>query len=149
MIKGIKYRIWCKKNKGWVQDKFLLSSDGEILALPFRGVNDFNPEDLTIGYSTGYIDENNVEIYEGDIIRSYDSQGEEILHMVDRNGVWHLPINKMFDTAGGITQEWIVKFGKEVIGNVHNMTVRSTTDTFTGVVKATVFETRGTVEGNE
>lgn len=76
----------------------------------------------TIGQYTGLKDKNGKEIYEGDIIRSFDSNGEAILHCI----VWEearfvaLYKGRNFRSKCFLKQDWLDEFNKEVIGNIHD-----------------------------
>ena len=76
----------------------------------------------TVGQFTGIVDQNGVEIYEGDIIQTYDSKGKPILHEV-----YYLENEARFATKligyenlneGQLTQKWINELDFEVIGNI-------------------------------
>ena len=76
----------------------------------------------TVGQFTGVVDRNGVEIYEGDIIQTYDSKGKPILHEV-----YYLESEARFATKligyenlneGSLTQKWINELDFEVIGNI-------------------------------
>lgn len=76
----------------------------------------------TVGQFTGIVDRNGVEIYEGDIIQTYDSKGKPILHEV-----YYLESEARFATKligyenlneGSLSQKWINELGFEVIGNI-------------------------------
>ena len=76
----------------------------------------------TVGQFTGIVDRNGVEIYEGDIIQTYDSKGKPILHEV-----YYLENEARFATKligyenlneGSLTQKWINELDFEVIGNI-------------------------------
>ena len=75
----------------------------------------------TVGQFTGIVDRNGVEIYEGDIIQTYDSKGKPILHEV-----YYLENEARFATKligsenlneGSLSQKWINELDFEVIGN--------------------------------
>ena len=76
----------------------------------------------TVGQFTGIVDRNGVEIYEGDIIQTYDNSGKPILHEV-----YYLESEARFATKligyenlneGALTQKWINELDFEVIGNI-------------------------------
>lgn len=78
----------------------------------------------SVGQFTGLHDSKGKDIYEGDIIRSYDSQGEAILHIIEYDDseaqfITRMPGTNKYDFgSGGVGQRWIDEFKKEVIGNV-------------------------------
>lgn len=76
----------------------------------------------TVGQFTGIVDRNGVEIYEGDIIQTYDSGGNPILHEV-----YYLENEARFATKligyenlneGKLSQKWINELDFEVVGNI-------------------------------
>lgn len=109
-----------KHGKEWVYgDLHLLSKIPHIHTDPFTKKS-INTE--TIGQYTGLKDKNGKEIYEGDIIRSFDSNGEAILHCI----VWEearfvaLYKGRNFSSKCFLKQDWLDEFEKEVIGNIYD-----------------------------
>ena len=76
----------------------------------------------SIGQFTGLYDKDGEELYEGDIIRSFDSEGNSILHHIEYRGASFVAILKdSFPLYGNImTQDWLKEFKKTIIGNIHN-----------------------------
>lgn len=90
----LKFRIWDKKSKCWVSEyentagenrlKFFLDTAGKIgkIIYPLNGDdgsedNIVNAEDYVVQQFTGLYDEEDVEVYEGDIVSWSDYQGWE------------------------------------------------------------------------
>lgn len=66
------------------------------------------------------IDANNTDIFDGDIIRSFDSEGFEVLHLIEygpQSARFVARYNSDANGFRGITQEWIQQFKKSVVGN--------------------------------
>ena len=81
-------------------------------------------EDKTVGQFTGLLDKKGKEIYEGDIIFSQKCDCRAILHKVEYNVDNAMFVAKPiqgwdFDFCQ-IRKDWIEKYGKEVIGNIHD-----------------------------
>lgn len=81
-------------------------------------------QEETIGQFAGLLDKNRVRIFDGDILRSFDSQGLEIIHKVvfEDAGfrIKSLQVMEKFNDCGRIKQQWVNEFEKEVIGNIYD-----------------------------
>lgn len=90
----------------------------------YKGV--VNVENNTVGQFTGLCDNNGKDIYEGDIIRSFDSKGEPIIHYIlyDNEEAGFVAVLKGSAKGdfgyGRCYQQWITECEKEVIGNIHD-----------------------------
>jgi len=87
-----------------------------------RGTIGWDVDVDTIGQFTGIVDRNGTEIYEGDIIRAYDSNGKPVLHEV-----YYFNKEARFATKligyenlneGLLIQKWINELDFEIIGNI-------------------------------
>lgn len=80
----------------------------------------------TVGQCTCLHDSIGREIYEGDIIRSFDSKGEPIIHylLYDNEEAGFVAILKGSAKGdfgyGRCYQQWITECEKEVIGNIYD-----------------------------
>lgn len=122
-MREIKFRAWDKIDK-WMDDEFYLNSKGNVFDSPSITYNTPNIEieqvdHLIIMQYTGLKDANGVEIFEGDILKTYQGNFQVVFA-----GPWielknkHGDYNNLDEYYGYITQyhNW-EEF--EVIGNIH------------------------------
>lgn len=119
MNREIKFRA--KHGKEWVYGELHLNSG----KMPHIHTDPFTSKSIdpdTAGQFTGLRDKNGKEIYEGDIIRSFDSVGDAILHCI----VWEearfvaLYKGRNFRSKSFLKQYWLDEFDKEVVGNIYD-----------------------------
>lgn len=118
-MREIKFRGKRLDNGEWLYGSLVILNGRYFI---FDDVNEVDP--TTVGEFTGLKDKNGKEIYEGDVIRSPLSEDKTRPHrifyhtgnaafmgaLIDRKELCYLRLD----------QDWIYKFGKEVIGNIHD-----------------------------
>ena len=125
-----KYRAWDKKNNeywdfdkkrdGVIEGYLVLDGDGKLYMALVCGLDDFSIRDrFEIEFSTGRIDDNKKELYQGDIVQDDD---EGILYQV----VWAEDWMGFYfkDTDGDFLHADDLyyldgKAGFDIIGNIH------------------------------
>ena len=134
--KSINSGKWLYGYLGEVKGKILQSTYSEKVIFENLGwfntddfgyvVNDCAVDEETIGQFTGLYDQNKTKIYEGDILRSVKFEDIVMFVVYDEEEASFMAvlINKNIgtelETRRHITQEWLDKFPKVVIGNIHD-----------------------------
>ena len=132
MNREIKFRGRSVHTDDWCYGSFVNDPDEPYICgfdIWNNGTDEWREEKVepeTVGQFVGLHDKNGKEIYEGDIIRSYGSKGNAIIHVVSYDEehagyIAHLPNRTKYDFGWGhIEQSWVDEFKKEVVGNVHD-----------------------------
>ena len=106
----MKYRIWHNKQKKYFKDeRYGVNQNGEFI---FCGLRLEEQSNFTVELSTGILDNNGKEIYEGDIVNTYE-QGKQQVYF--SNGMFHIIKWYTLIPLNALDLELI-----EVIGTIHD-----------------------------
>ena len=107
---------------GYKKGKFFILPHLSYYPSDCKSVDGYEVIPETIGQYTGLKDKNGKKIYEGDIIRSFDSNDDAILHYIvwEEAGFVALYKGRYFRSKCFLNQDWLDEFDKEVIGNIHD-----------------------------
>ena len=109
-MKEIKYRAWDKKNKRWVDNDVVLLPNGRVDVVDLD--SEVNSKDVEIVLFTGFKDENNIKIFEGDIL--------ELDNLPDIKKNYEVIFEDGKFTGGGMDLKLSLELcGAKVIGNIY------------------------------
>ena len=118
-MRGIKFRVWDKKNNHWLEPDFFCISLSGILWI-FNDAEHLQQDEFDIQQYTGLKDKNGEEVYEGDIVHylmgaidMVGSVGWDTL-----NSCFAINANKDDETWHPLILSF-AEYGYEVIGNVY------------------------------
>ena len=97
------------------------TSLGDVMICCKNGI-EADVDTTTIGQFTGLYDKDGEELYEGDIIRSFDSEGNLIFHHIEYIGASFVAMLKdsFLTCQSTLTQDWLIEFKKTIVGNIHD-----------------------------
>lgn len=124
-MREIKFRAKEMDNH-WVYGDLVRDGNFDSTLIRCKNAIYANVDYRTVGQFTGLYDKYGEELYEGDIIRSFDSNGNPIYHHIEYRDASFVAILEGYDSIelfsieSTLTQEWLNEFNKVIIGNIHD-----------------------------
>lgn len=125
------FRVYDKKNHEWITERVSINEDGSAIELVddefsdrYPDVRWYDADKIAIEWTTGLNDDDNVPMYEGDIVRVNDEFIGEIRYIDYKSGfyVWFEGYNKFKKVQQAAELSYIVQYSDcVVIGNIHGL----------------------------
>ena len=135
MERVVKFRGKRVSNGEWLYGDLMHDNIGGCYIYPIECDNLYKENAVlpeSVGQFTGLHDYKGREIYEGDVICSELVSGREVLHKIEYNVENAMFVAKPLEGLDfdycHIYKHWIWRYGKEVIGNIHDNPNLSTDD---------------------
>lgn len=135
MERVVKFRGKRVSNGEWLYGDLMHDNIGGCYIYPIECDNLYKENAVlpeSVGQFTGLYDYKGREIYEGDVICSELASGREVLHKIEYNVENAMfvakPLEGLDSDYCSIYKHWIWRYGKEVIGNIHDNPNLSTDD---------------------
>lgn len=123
------FRVYDKANHRWITDDVLIDSGGGATMVEDHKIeailaDHYLPDEVDIEWTTGFEDDHNVQIYEGDIVQVNDEFIGEVRYINFKGGfyVWFEGYNKFKKVKQAEELSYIIKYSDcVVIGNIHGL----------------------------
>lgn len=129
-MRPLRFRAWDRVEKKIVTGKHACNLHGEVfflygfgaMAPHGRSAIDY-VNDIDFHQFTGCVDVDGNELYEGDVIESFSTEGHSIKHLIwfhDGSFVAVQPENDdVINGFGVLKQSWLTECEKKLIGNIY------------------------------
>ena len=124
-MRKIKFRLWCQNKNEWESDKWIIDSRGNIFDVTDREWYPMKRETHILEQFIGLKDENDNEIWEGDIVETrMNHHGKPLTHMFhsiirynENVGCWQISYKNIDDKF--VYDNIGFRYFLKVVGNIH------------------------------